>query len=119
MSPDEIVRRAALLLRSGAVPVLEFVEALDETTQRRVRWTITGLPRTIQARANAALVAEEKVTCVRSGGSKGQKSHAYVYRRGQGGRWPACGVLGDGDPFLGVPTCKSCLASLASGAVTP
>lgn len=32
MSPDEIVRRAALLLRSGAVPVSEFVGALDDAT---------------------------------------------------------------------------------------
>lgn len=43
MSPDEIVRRAALLLRSGAVPVQEFAESLDGNTRIDMRHALTRL----------------------------------------------------------------------------
>lgn len=118
MSPDETLRAAARLLRQGA-PVQEFVESLDDDTRRRVRRTIALLPETLRARANAVRLAEGTVPCAYSGrGNKGA-SHALVDRRGYGRKWPACGHVPEfeGQEFPGVPTCKLCLKSLASGRV--
>lgn len=116
MTPDEIVRRAALLLRSGAVPVQEFVEGLDDATRRKVRRTIATLPETLQSRENAARLAAGTVLCVRPA-MKGQKVHAYVRRGRHGAYWTACGALGEDASFQGSPTCETCLKSLASGRV--
>lgn len=120
MSPDEVLRKASQLLRSGTCPAQEFVDSLDAATQRAVGLAIRKAPARQRGRDNAQRIASASVWCVQSGG-RGDKIHAVVHRRGLAGGWPACGVYAPaaqgGDAFRGKPTCQSCLQALMGGSV--